>query len=912
MTCRAVAGAVSLPSAPFGLTLQGTDTAILLDWEDNFSSEDVTNYKVYRATNQGGPFTLKSSPTASTYTDSTGVSGTTYWYRVSAVNAGGEGPYTDITGSFTLDSTAPDEVTITTGPLQVGTTATRITWTPPANADYAGCKVYAKMDSGSYSLISGATLVTANLFDHTSATAGHNWTYKITTKDVAGNESTGTISSLIPVESSDTTIPDPPVNLFGTSRSDGILLSWTPNTEYDLASYRLRRHDLASVLTTFSGLVLEPTNYLDETTVVGTFYNYSLTAIDTSDNESDESEELVDPLTRLSTSMYDLTSFIKSGTMAPCVAHARGIDKRVYTAVTTNGVTVVSFSQSLDFQALSHGTLLTADYSWDFASGSGQPDGLFSRLKGFNGAHAYDSPGNYTITLTRTDEAGKIDQFQGTVNIAPDTRTKVYCTPTGDNSSTNTGTNSSFPVSPARAQSILAASDNVTVRLQNGQKFNTSASLFTITRTNSLIEGWSFGTASSVKAVVQFNAAPTGTRALITVKSSAKNCVVQNLTFDRSYSPAGDTQISQDQGVNISGDGNTLVRGITINKIGSFIGLDGSTNTSRYVLVQSCDAPNKDSINQYFSFSTGQDLVYLSNKVANSQRQHIIRASEHSRTLVALNDFTNMDRRAVDAFDYSKTVVNVQHGCDFYLYKNTLTADITTDADPSISKQEGSVDIGPLRDASGHKDEYLKNVVIEANTINAKLYIKSGLTDCMIRNNIINRPDSTCLNYDGLGGNDATGAAYFLPCARIYIYNNTLRNAGATGVLVKLGGTIDNFEFTNNHGIASSISSNANLASCMNLVVGFGTSNLVKRNCFPLTANFRVGGLVETLATFNTRSQAAGSNTKETTTVSSTFKPSGGTIAASFARPKSGVFDDIAATTRVQNALTWTCGAYQT
>jgi fibronectin type 3 domain-containing protein len=47
---------------------------------------------VKRATVNGGPYTVLASPTTNTYTDTTPVQGTTYYYVVSAVNATGEGP----------------------------------------------------------------------------------------------------------------------------------------------------------------------------------------------------------------------------------------------------------------------------------------------------------------------------------------------------------------------------------------------------------------------------------------------------------------------------------------------------------------------------------------------------------------------------------------------------------------------------------------------------------------------------------------------------------------------------------------------------------------------------------------------------------------------------------------------------
>ena len=48
------------------------------------------------------------------------------------------------------------------------------------------------------------------------------------------------------------------------------------------------------------------------------------------------------------------------------------------------------------------GDLLTTRFQWDF----GDPGGAYNRLEGFNAAHLYETPGDYTLTLTVTNDAG--------------------------------------------------------------------------------------------------------------------------------------------------------------------------------------------------------------------------------------------------------------------------------------------------------------------------------------------------------------------------------------------------------------------------------------------------------------------------------------------------------------------------
>jgi len=77
------------PAPPTGLVATVRYGAVLLDWDDN-TEKDLSSYSLYRSTtsNQYGS-ALVSNRTLSTYTDGTVSNGTTYYYVVSAVDAGG-------------------------------------------------------------------------------------------------------------------------------------------------------------------------------------------------------------------------------------------------------------------------------------------------------------------------------------------------------------------------------------------------------------------------------------------------------------------------------------------------------------------------------------------------------------------------------------------------------------------------------------------------------------------------------------------------------------------------------------------------------------------------------------------------------------------------------------------------------
>ncbi|MGB2779076.1 MAG: choice-of-anchor D domain-containing protein, partial [Candidatus Acidiferrum sp.] len=97
-TTGALGGSVSIVSnasgSPATVTLTGTGAAasppsVLLSW--TASTSTVSGYNVYRGTVSGGPYTQinPSLITTLTYTDSTVVSGTTYYYVATAVDSSG-------------------------------------------------------------------------------------------------------------------------------------------------------------------------------------------------------------------------------------------------------------------------------------------------------------------------------------------------------------------------------------------------------------------------------------------------------------------------------------------------------------------------------------------------------------------------------------------------------------------------------------------------------------------------------------------------------------------------------------------------------------------------------------------------------------------------------------------------------
>ncbi len=118
---------ISPPSAPQKLKAIASGSSISLSWDipNDFGGSDITNYKIYRDTTSGANTLLITvSSLSTTYIDSSGSSGQTYYYKVSAVNSVGEGAMSnEASASLPLIAVTTPQPSITT-PQPATTTPT--------------------------------------------------------------------------------------------------------------------------------------------------------------------------------------------------------------------------------------------------------------------------------------------------------------------------------------------------------------------------------------------------------------------------------------------------------------------------------------------------------------------------------------------------------------------------------------------------------------------------------------------------------------------------------------------------------------------------------------------------------------------------------------------------------------------
>ena len=86
-----IAGATAVPAAPV-LTATAGLAVVNLSWTVPFDGGSaITGYAIYRGTTSGGETLLTTVAPGTTYADAAVTSGLTYYYRVLATNAEGDG-----------------------------------------------------------------------------------------------------------------------------------------------------------------------------------------------------------------------------------------------------------------------------------------------------------------------------------------------------------------------------------------------------------------------------------------------------------------------------------------------------------------------------------------------------------------------------------------------------------------------------------------------------------------------------------------------------------------------------------------------------------------------------------------------------------------------------------------------------
>ncbi|NVM31115.1 MAG: PQQ-binding-like beta-propeller repeat protein, partial [Candidatus Helarchaeota archaeon] len=283
------------PSKVTGVaTSVNPDNSITLSWTAS-AATDFDHYNIYRSTTSGfvpGPINLIATSVTNSYTDNNRLERTNYYYRISALDeVPNEGTYSNEVGNY-LPRPEPPQVTGVTVKVRPEGNGLDISWTD-AGWYVVGYRVYRSTISGSTpGLANLVASVANNWYNDTGLCDGTTYYYRIVAYDEVPNF--GTASSEVSGTPQDFVAPNKVIGLTVTNPTTGKQLdvSWTANTEADLAGYRIYRRNESgsySLLTTVGSIT---SSYQDISVTDGVTYFYKVAAYDEVPNEGGNSSEV--------------------------------------------------------------------------------------------------------------------------------------------------------------------------------------------------------------------------------------------------------------------------------------------------------------------------------------------------------------------------------------------------------------------------------------------------------------------------------------------------------------------------------------------------------------------------------------------------------------------------------------------
>jgi cellulose 1,4-beta-cellobiosidase len=175
-------------AAPASLTATPGAGQVSLSWP---ASVGATSYHVKRALISGGPYTGIGCTTATTLTDTGLISGTPYYYVVSAAyqagpNAGGESAdsgETTVTPGAAQAPAVPTNVKAAPGNPKA---SVNVTWTQSTGPGVTQNNIYRRTSTGAYPSTPTATISARTSYLDTRLTTGSNYCYVVTAVSSGG------------------------------------------------------------------------------------------------------------------------------------------------------------------------------------------------------------------------------------------------------------------------------------------------------------------------------------------------------------------------------------------------------------------------------------------------------------------------------------------------------------------------------------------------------------------------------------------------------------------------------------------------------------------------------------------------------------------------------------------------------
>jgi fibronectin type 3 domain-containing protein len=271
----------TLTVAPTNVTATAGNGQITLSWT---APAGAGTFNIYKAISSGGEGNkiVKSGVTGIAFTDTGLTNGTTYYYQVTAVDAGGESARSaevNATPQHSAIAPVPTGVTATPGNGQVA-----LSWNASPTA--TSYNVYRSTSSGGEGATPYQTGVTSTSFTDTGLTNGTTYYYQITAVNAAGESPKSSEVSATPLSG-----PPAPTNLTATPGNGQVALSWTASS--GAATYNIYRSTSSGGEGATPYLTgVTATSLTDSGLTNGTTYYYQVTAVDGIGHEGPRSSEV--------------------------------------------------------------------------------------------------------------------------------------------------------------------------------------------------------------------------------------------------------------------------------------------------------------------------------------------------------------------------------------------------------------------------------------------------------------------------------------------------------------------------------------------------------------------------------------------------------------------------------------------
>jgi autotransporter-associated beta strand protein len=263
-------------ATPIGLTAVPGGGLVNLTWN---ATAGAASYNLKRATSSGGPFTtILSGILGTSAADTAATDGSTYYYVLNAVNAGGESANSaEVTVATLLPPSSLDAV--------AGNASVALTWSAVSGATSYTVK-RATTSGGTFSVVQSG-IATTNFTDNT-ALNGTTYFYQVTASNLLFESDTSDEANATPSASVPT-----PTGLSGTPTDAGAMLSW--NAVNGATHYRVKRASVSGGPYTIVADPVYAPSFTNVGLINGTAYFFVVSAMNGSVESSNSTQVSVTP-----------------------------------------------------------------------------------------------------------------------------------------------------------------------------------------------------------------------------------------------------------------------------------------------------------------------------------------------------------------------------------------------------------------------------------------------------------------------------------------------------------------------------------------------------------------------------------------------------------------------------------------